>query len=243
MSEGVAAANLGLTVQALSDLLIIDSNLSDVQSDLIIVQSDLKTVLSNIVSFRSDIIATTDSDIVVIQSNLTVAKSDIVVIISDVALIPKTGTAVSTASGTTTGVIVQDSITGTPDVVSVTTSATANIFGSWTNLDASVSANSWMAGFTVLPDITTLAAGVDPFKVCVEIGTGASPTTKIRVSFSFVYDTTAAGVKYAHAITFICPIPIKVASGTAISARASLNVADAGGMILQIGLSMYQSLE
>ena len=136
----------------------------------------------------------------------------------------------SSASATTTGIIVEDGTTGTPNVITLATDASAETFGAWTEIDASVSANSWIDCITIGKD------GVSAVDNCViEIGTGAaaSEVTKIRKSFgSAIVDIN---------ITIPLSIPIKVASGTRIAARASNKAANS--ISLYTGLSMYQSLE
>ncbi len=132
---------------------------------------------------------------------------------------------------TSTGTIVQDSAmgTGTPDVVACPASQTPNTFGAWTTLDASVATDVWLMGFSVnaTPTITD--------NWVVEIGTGESPTAIIRVSGH------ASSALISHFITL--PIPIKIASGTKISAHASDTSSSVGSAIdYYIGLSSYKSL-
>ena len=115
-------------------------------------------------------------------------------------------------------------------MVNVVTSASANTFGSWVALDASTATDVWISHVTVAPSEST---GIDSY--CVEIGTGASPAAKIR--FSFTGKITAEWPCYIFAL----PIPIKVASGTAISARTSC--ADPfEALDVYIGISYYTGL-
>ncbi len=139
---------------------------------------------------------------------------------------------VSKESCTTTGVIVQDGATGDPSVIGVTANASADTFGSWTALDAAAAADCWLCIVTISSITADIAAGND---WCIEIGTGASPAAKIRFSGQ---TTTAAKLE---PLVFTLPIPIKVASGTAISARASTNVGAA--VAFAVGLSFYTTLE
>lgn len=139
---------------------------------------------------------------------------------------------VTTASTTTAGTIVQDGTTGTPNTVQVTTNASANTFGSWGTIDASVSADSWIMGVSIA------TAGTANIAYVTEIGIGAGPTTIVRFSFK-IWEQTAAGYHPTLFVPF--PIPIKVASGTAISCRAACSVAIAHSV--EFGLSMYQGLE
>lgn len=130
------------------------------------------------------------------------------------------------------GKIVEDTSTGTPKVVSASSSATANTFGSWAEIDASTSADSWLAGITV--SVPPKAAA---YVFCIEIGTGAaaSELTKIRISFSYQYKSD---VGYLTPLVYSLPMPIKVLSGTRIAARASDDQAAANALL--IGLTMYQ---
>jgi len=132
----------------------------------------------------------------------------------------------SKTAATTSGVIVQDGSTGTVGLVTVTSHTDPDTLGSWTQLDASASADSWISHIT-----TTVASAVGDY--VVEIGTGGagSESTKCRYS---LYPSIP--------MMFQLQIPIKVASGTRIAARISKSVGG-GAQTLKIGLSMYQSLE
>ena len=149
----------------------------------------------------------------------------------------KTDTIVVSVIGTTTaGTIVQDTTTGTPDIVNVTTSASANTFGSWATIDASAAADVWISHVTITPRMGTTATVT--FTYCVEIGTGAAPVAKIRFS-GYVEQVSTAGI--IGSMVFSLSIPIKVASGTAISARASDSGTD--DIIFAVGVSYYLGLE
>jgi hypothetical protein len=137
--------------------------------------------------------------------------------------------------GTSTGTIVQDGATGAPDCIMVIGGAGDNVFGSWTQLDAAVATDVWISHITVLPYNTSS----DFVSYCLEIGTGASPVTKIRFSFR--------GEKLLNSNTTLLPIifslpkPIKVLSGTKISARLSTDDYEAGGCC-HVGTSYYTGL-
>ncbi len=137
-----------------------------------------------------------------------------------------------TASRYSTGTIVEDTSTGTPKVVDATTSASANTFGSWAAVDASLDANSYICSIIVVAGNNNA-----PAAWCLEIGTGASPATIIR--FSFV-DLMVTNVGYHVPFQFCIPVPIYVAAGTAVSARASSNTATADP--ISISVQYYNSL-
>ena len=130
---------------------------------------------------------------------------------------------------TATGVIVEDGTSGTPSIVAVATNAAANTFGSWVELDTSASADSWLRGINV-----GLSGNWANNTNVIEIGTGAaaSEASKARISFY-----TAAGIFTG---LFTLSIPIKIASGTRIAARTACG---GGGQTIQVGISIYQSLE
>lgn len=138
---------------------------------------------------------------------------------------------VQETSATIAGTIVQDGATGTPNIVTVASNASANTFGNWTALDAAAAADVWISHVTVMPQTGSK-------NCCLEIGTGASPATKIRFSFC---EGELSGVGHIPIVVFTLPIPIKVASGTAISARASASTP--GPVSFFIGLSYYAGLE
>jgi len=136
------------------------------------------------------------------------------------------------APGTITGVIVEDTTTGTPKVASLA-SGDANTFGAWAEVDASASANSWICGITWATVNTTATSMI------IEIGTGTAgnEATKIRISLTAIY--TASATVLVHGVYPIVKL-IKVASGIRISARLSANVASLG---TKIGVQYYQNLE
>ena len=143
---------------------------------------------------------------------------------------------VSTASGTTTGVIVEDGATGTPNVVVLASSASANTFGGWIQIDASVSANSWICSVLVTP---THQVDVD-MNAVVEIGTGAAASEAAKIRFSFTVEVVT-NVGTRNPFQFVLPIPIKVASGVRIAARISDDEAVANNY--NTSVQYYQSLE
>lgn len=143
---------------------------------------------------------------------------------------------VSNTGATTTGVIVQDGTTGAPDAVDVTSDASANTFGAWTQIDASAAASSWISHVTW--SALTDWSGQN-YKICLEIGTGANPNEAAKIRFSF-----AARANFAtepSTLVFAIPKPIKVAASTRVVARMSTSYAAA--MTAIIGVSYYNSLE
>ena len=144
---------------------------------------------------------------------------------------------------TTTGVIVEDTSTGTPKIVTAASSGSANTFGSWVEIDASTSADSWICGFTCVSDEdgTRLTAVIE-----IGTGVGASEVTKIRVSkrynSCYAYDGGGGSVAlFEFNLEYNLPIPIKVAAGT----RIAVQMADskAGAVNYLVGLQYYQGLE
>jgi len=129
---------------------------------------------------------------------------------------------------TANGTIIQDGATGDPAVVTVTSSTSADTFGDWGAVDESVSADVWISHVT-LYNSGDLANGQD---WALEIGTGVSPAAKIRFS--------GVGTAAILSLVFVLPLPIKVASGTKISARVADSEAAANNYI--IGVSYYTGL-
>jgi len=143
---------------------------------------------------------------------------------------------VSTASATTAGVIVQDGTTGTPNVVTCVAD-TANTFGAWAQIDASTSAVSWISHVA----ITVKASNSAYRDFVVEIGTGAAGSEVTKLRFSFLGGLYSNAGSMIPAV-FALPIPIRVAAGVRIAARAAPNTTSANGTVA-VGLSFYQSLE
>ena len=143
-------------------------------------------------------------------------------------------TPVSTTSATTNGVIVEDGTSGTPNIVALASSATANTFGAWVEVDASVSADSWIKAITVTHSHNNTVS----FVIEIGIGGAGSEATKIRFS---------GYLRYASIAGFVVPtvynlsIPIKVASGTRIAARVSDSYAAENSF--KVGVQYYQSIE
>jgi hypothetical protein len=162
-------------------------------------------------------------------------KAELDLVKAKTDLITAGAVSVSGVGTTTTGVIVQDGATGTPNVVAVATDASANTFGAWVELDASTAAISYISHITVNCGISKSAF------FCVEIGTGAGggEAAKIRVSYSHTYATAVGAM---NAVVFALPIPIKVAASTRIAARASNSKGD-GALTLNVGISYYTTLE
>lgn len=140
---------------------------------------------------------------------------------------------------TIAGTIKQAATTGTPDVVTVTSSASANTFGSYTQLVEAVSADSWVAGFTWNITASTVATPA-VVNFVIEIGTGAEAAESTIIRYSGNVDYTS-DVGYRLPVNFSLPVPIKIVSGTRLSARASTGTADAMNFI--VGISYYQGLE
>jgi len=140
----------------------------------------------------------------------------------------------SSASATTNGVIVQDGTDGTPNIVYVGSSATANTFGNWVELDAATDADSWLC------IVTNIYPATSNYNVLLEIGTGAAgnEVTKVRLSYRYGRDSE---VGLFPPVIFNLPIPIKIASGTRIAARAATSAASA--MDMAVSICRYQSLE
>jgi len=179
---------------------------------------------------------TTDSNEAISNKIGTPADTDVSTDIANVQTAVDGITVIpSEASTTTTGTIISDSAAGvgTPEVQSVTSSATANTFGSWVTMDASASADIQIAIITVAAGNTGAA-----HDIVIEIGTGAGPTTKMRIPFHMDYSTSAG---YTNPIVFTLPIPIKVASGVSISARISDGSASAKPY--KVSLAYYTGLE
>jgi len=144
-------------------------------------------------------------------------------------------TPVSTASATTTGVIVEDGTSGTPNVVSAASESLANTFGSWVQVDASAAADCWISSVLVSVSNT----GTDP-NTCIEIGTGAAGSEATKGRWSFLYKFSS-DVGYLPPVTIPLPIPIKVASNTRIAVRASDSQTAAKNYT--IGVQYYKTLE
>ena len=229
-----------------SDIIVDQPKITTIRSDLIVSQSDIKTLQSDLTKTRSDMLIThsdvkaINSDVKVLDPIIDTIKSDLIVvqpkitaILSDTVVLTARTTVVSTASATTAGVIIQDTTTGTPTYINITTGAVANTFTAWNTLDASASANSWISHITV----NSLGHA---YANCIEIATGAAASEVSIIRFSW---SAASGGSAPHTETVIfpLPIPIKVASGTRIAARVSSEAAYT--QVFTISLSMYQSLE
>jgi len=142
---------------------------------------------------------------------------------------------VSTSSGTSTGAIVEDTNTGTPKTVAVSSHLNDNTFGEWAEIDASVSDDSWICSVTVF-EVGISATS----RKCLEIGTGAALSEVPIIRHSFNIDS-ATDAGYKISTVFILPIPIKVALGTRISARISDT--QGGVVAYQVSAQYYQGLE
>ncbi len=133
---------------------------------------------------------------------------------------------VSTASATAAGTIKQDSTSGTPDVVTCSIAA-LNTFTAYTQVDASLSADSWISHVSLSADTTE--------DYCIEIakGGGTSEVAIARFSTRLI----------AEASVIFALVPIKVTSGTRISVRASSSASGGFPDVVTIGVSYYQGLE
>ena len=141
------------------------------------------------------------------------------------------------SSCTSSGAIVEDGAAGAPTVVPVDSSSSANTFGSWTQIDASVSSDSYIA--SILCTLVSNTAIAD-LSYVIELGKGAAASEVPIARFSFYRDySSEAGAELP--ISFILPIPIKVASGTRLSIRVACS--EAGTYSLKISVQYYQSLE
>lgn len=140
------------------------------------------------------------------------------------------GSPVSSASATVTGTIKEDTSTATPKISVITSPSGANSFGSWVIHDSAVSTTSWIFAITVDCEETSA------FNHVIELGTGASPATKIR--FSGRLGALNADI----CLVYTLPIPIKVASGTRLSLRASDSRTN-GALTYNMSIQMYQGLE
>ena len=143
-------------------------------------------------------------------------------------------TPVSNASATTTGVIVEDGTSGVPSTVDASSSATANTFGSWVQVDASVSADSWINA------IIMVLIPVDAANFVVEVGIGAAGAESNIIRFSN-YLRVGSDTESISMNVYSLSIPIKIASGTRIAVR----VADSRTVALtyRFGVQYYQSIE
>jgi len=141
---------------------------------------------------------------------------------------------VSLYSGTVTGTIVEDGATGAPCQASVASSTSADIFGAWTQIDAAASADSWICSWSdiISEDIVT--------PVVLEIGTGAGASEVTKMRWSYTIDNLSADSNLQTRV-FTLPIPIKVASGVRIAARASDGQAAAKTHVISV--QYYQGLE
>ena len=113
---------------------------------------------------------------------------------------------------------------GTPSIATPATSASENTFGSWVEIDSSLSADSYLFGFSfqeIYP----------PGKYVAEIATGlaASEVTFLRLSF------TSDNV-------YILPIPKYIALGTRLSVRVAGNGLSGGAQAVYVTTHKYTGL-
>ncbi|MCE5270810.1 hypothetical protein LLH00_05950 [bacterium] len=143
----------------------------------------------------------------------------------------------SASAATANGTIVEDGTSGTPNITSPANVGTSGSFSAWQQLDASVSADSWISHLVV----TLFSSGTSWIAQCVvELGKGGAgaETTIMRCSFR-TEKNSATGDSYP--IIFPCSIPIKVASGTRLSIRAAQ--LDTTTISFSGAVGMYQNLE
>jgi hypothetical protein len=150
------------------------------------------------------------------------------------------GSPVATASATTTGVIVQEYAgAGNPDLVDIAIDEVSNnTLSAWVTVDSTMSADSWIAGISVC--LSSGCAVANGYKI--QIGTGAPASEAVKITFSF-YDVWISSVGVRPTYFFTLPIPIKVASGVRIAARASKSASGSGAVVIKVGVCSYQSLE
>ena len=109
----------------------------------------------------------------------------------------------------------------------------ADTLGSWTQLIASLGADSYLNAVYAVR--STIASGVANISYAIEIGTGASPSTIARFPLRLQHDTDGAAY---NAVFPIIP-PIKIASGTKVSARITSST---GSETLNINIGFQQGL-
>lgn len=139
----------------------------------------------------------------------------------------------SVASCTETGVIVEDTTTGTPKLITLTSDNNANVWGSWVQLDAALNKDSWICFVTVFMSFVSGRQVLELGK-----GAGGSESPIARWSFKLVY-LTAVGM--INSLVFPLPIPIKVSAGTRLALRIADDVGGANDYIASA--QYYQNLE
>lgn len=139
----------------------------------------------------------------------------------------------SFASCTETGKIVEDTATGTPKLITLQSNVTGNIWGSWVELDASLSVDSWLSSVTVFNSFVAARQVLE-----LGIGSAGNEVTIARWSFKLVY-LSAVGI--ITSLVLPVPIPIKMLSGT----RIAMKIADDNGAVNDYPASAqyYQGLE
>jgi hypothetical protein len=149
----------------------------------------------------------------------------------------------SVTAATITGVIKQDTSTGTPNVVTLTPDAAANTFGNWDTIDAAAAVVEWISHVAI--HVSSFTSYHEQNYV-VEIGTGGAGSEAVKARFSFVGHTgdsdAAPVIPSSDTLVFPLPIPIKVALGVRIAGRTANSGASASYTVV-VGLSFYQTLE
>ncbi len=134
--------------------------------------------------------------------------------------------------------IVEDSAmeTGAPNTV-MPVSGIANTFGNWVEVDAAVSADSYIN--SILVTCKELLTNNTDTDFVVEIGTGAGGSEVSKIRFSGYYEAGSA-VGGLQPFIFTLSNPIKVASGTRIAVQVSDNVASEQDY--KVSIQYYQGL-
>jgi len=154
--------------------------------------------------------------------------------ISDfVQVIPTVSPVVSTQSGTVTGRLLENSVTGTPTNTQVTSGA-ANTFGAWTSLDPAMAVDAWINSLSWSYFGCDSAVGS-----ILEIGMGA-PASEVIIGRFTNYWIWRSAVGMYPSIMCYFNIPIKIASGVRLCARTA---GTAAADIYMVTPQCYQGLE
>ncbi len=127
------------------------------------------------------------------------------------------------------GMVVADTVTGTPKVVAVTSSGTANTYGSWAAIDASTSAVSYI-------NVITVGCPARGATIDAALDSGVTESAVITIPFNYFYKSD---VGYLPPLVIPISPPIKVAASAAISARVTDSEANANAY--RVGLTYYQA--
>ena len=121
-----------------------------------------------------------------------------------------------------TGTIVEDTTTATPNITTLQTSASANTWGTIVERNAAVASDVYVNSISVTPD--------SPGNYCIELLTGAGGAEVTKIHYSFV--ATSAGssfdesfdqsfISLANTVNFNLTRSIKIPSGTRIALKVS----------------------